>query len=219
MAIDMKSTKNRLMTAIVLTMASAAGLHAQVTSRSALTTAPASVLPTLPQTTRLDMIDYYDSGIEKNSLNQLEGETRITSLEDRILTMTNGKASEITIAVLPAGKKELIMVINSLSTPAIDSSVDFYDSKWNRLNRSKLLPEPTLKDWTGKLSADERLDIENALPFIMTDISYDPASGILTMTPTFKDYVPEENLATVSSKIKACLKYRWTGKRFVKTDS
>lgn len=203
--------------AIIIAIATAT-CNAQVTARSALATAPSSVLPTLPQSTRLDMMDYFDSGIEKTSLNMLEGETRITSLEEKMLTMTNGKASEITIAVLPCKGKELIMVINRLSTPAIDSSVDFYDSRWNRLDRSKIFREPSLEDWSGKLSDSERADLENALPFIMTQISYDPATGILTLIPTFKDYVPEEDLKSVSSKMKGSLKYRWTGKKFVKAN-
>lgn len=188
---------------------------AQVTSRSAFNTAPVTVLPTLPKQVRLDMVDYFESGSSKPSGNILDAPSRIVAMDDRKMEVAIGDDLTIDFCVLPYGKKQIIMVISSLRTPAVDSAVRFYDSQWNELNTDKLFRYPTLEKWTGKMGKADRLDLENSLPFLMTSISFEPADNTLTVTPDLNGYLSDIDEAAVRSRLRENIVYRWNGKKFV----
>ncbi|MBO5780471.1 MAG: DUF3256 family protein [Muribaculaceae bacterium] len=198
----------------ILALLIASTLSAQLTPRSAFTTAPISVLPAIAEPTRLDMIDYFESGINRPSKTIFEGDAVLTALDDNIASISIGDYQQIDIVVLPYGNKAIIMIIDHLKTPDTTSTIRFYNSRWEQFDTDKMLRLPTLKDWTGKIDKNLRIDLENALPFIMYDAKYDPATKILTLKPETQGYVAIENHDLVDSNLKPELKYRWTGKKF-----
>lgn len=201
-----------VLAAVALT--AAPDIDAQVTSRSAFTTAPTKVLPTLPQSTRLDMLDYFDGGSAKLMTNALDGPAKIEALEDQLIELTTGSSSRMALAVLPSGKKEIIMVVSQLATPAIDSYIKFYNSRWDELDADKLFSEPSLDDWVGKLKGDERVDAENIFPLITYKADYQPSTKTLTLTPTVKELLPEETRERGMKMLARSLTYQWNGKQF-----
>ena len=58
----------------------AGGAFAQLTASRAFAEAPQSVFPLLDHNTRLDMIDYFNSGMTTASKNNMDGKSRITAL-------------------------------------------------------------------------------------------------------------------------------------------
>lgn len=204
----------KLLSILTACLLASAPLFGQATAKSAFVTAPPSILPVLDASTRLDMIDYYESGSQKPSHNHLDGETRIINLDSDEITFSQGQSLTTSIAVLPTGKKEILMVINTYRLPAADSQIKFYTTKWEPIETERLLRAPRLTDWTGKLSADERLDLENALPFMTMKATYSPNNRTLTLTPTIADLLEEEDLAKVAPHIAPQLTYRWTGSKF-----
>lgn len=208
------STMRKYSIALV-TLFAAVTAPAQMTPRSVVMTAPEKLLLALPQSTLLDMLDYYESGTAKTMNNSFEEpEAVISEMTDSSISITTGPGRNISFTILPYGKSEIIMVIDRIDTPSRDASITFYDSKWNELSDKKLLKYPTLSDWTGKLKDSDMLDVENALPFMMVDATYNPESSILTLTPQLGDYISEEGIKKIKGVIAPNIKYVWTGKTF-----
>lgn len=197
-----------------MAIASVVSVSAQLTARSAFTSAPSSLLLTLPQNMRLDMLDYYDSGIDRSSRDVFGANCRIDSLSDNAVSVTIGDIRKLSLYILGAGgEKPVIMAIDRLRTPAVDSTISFYNSKWEQQPTDKILSLPLLADWTGKIDKDLRERIENALPFVMYDADFDPESSKLTLSLSTDGYVAREDSAFVADNLKKTLTYTFNPKR------
>jgi hypothetical protein len=137
----------------------------------AFTSAPDVVLPLLPKNTRLDMIDYFNSGTSIASKNKLDGEARILSLTDKVLRFTMSEVSEYQVVVLKYGKEEIIALIETLKTPIADSRISFYNSRWESIEKS-CFKEPDLKTWLTKVGSKKIDDVRAALPFMLVQYEY-----------------------------------------------
>lgn len=187
---------------------------AQITPRSILTSAPEEVIPSINKSTILDMIDYYESGSTKPSANKFGTDARITAMDSCMVTLTTGNGHELSIANIAVGKQQMIMVIDRVATPSIDATLKFYSSKWVPVETRKVIKLPNLHDWIGKITDEQRKDLENALPFLTYDITFDTTNLTLTLTPTIGDYVSSEDREMVESLIAPQITYYWKGNSF-----
>lgn len=201
-----------LLLTIACTLSLAAS--AQMTPRSILTTVPESVMITPGRDVVLDLIDYHDAGVSRAQPNDFGEDAMITAMTDSLVTIATGAAHDITFAILPYGKQQIIMAIDRVATPDKDARISFYSSKWEPFETARLLPVPTLSDWIVRDADGRRQDIENALPFLMVDAQYDPTAMTLTLSPQLGDYISLENKDLASSSLLRSLTYRWTGKKF-----
>lgn len=216
----------KMITKLICLLVVAVGLqsaHAQtrtdkepgpMTAAKAFAAAPLSVFPTIDPMTRLDMIDYFNSGSDKASKNQLNGECRITAMTDNSLTFNSSEVAEHTIAILPEKNDTILMVITTLKTPIEDSSVKFYTTDW-KSEKKGLFIVPTIDDWTLPEEAARKDDLENAFPFILARISYVPETGILTLSNNAYEFLTQEN-DSLSGSLHQRLTYKWDGKKMVK---
>jgi len=204
----------RLLAAMVMAVVSVVSASAQLTARSAFSSAPSSLLPTLTANQRLDMLDYYDSGLDRASKDVFGTECRIDTLSANVITISIGSIRNLSFYILDSGGgKPIIMAIDRLRTPAVDSSMSFYNSKWERQADDKIISLPLLADWTGKIDKDLRQRIENALPFVMYDADFDPESSQLTLSLSTDGYVAREDSAIVADTLKKKLVYTFNPKQ------
>ena len=198
----------------LLLLLGAATVSAQMTPRSVVMTAPEKVQLTIDSSTMLDMLDYFDSGVARTMKNKTGEDAVITAMSPWDITIQTGEARSLTMAILPYGKSEIIMVIDRVDTPDPDAVISFYDSRWNAFDTRKMLAMPALADWIGKVTPERRAEIENALPFLMINAVYDPSTKVLTFTPQLGDYIATEDADMLKAAIKPQLDYVWNGKSF-----
>lgn len=183
-----------------------------LTAEKCLAEAPFEVLPLLGRNVRLDMIDYYHAGSDRESTNDLGGTARITSLTPESITMDYGTGAKMQIFVLdPDSRKPLIGVIETLDSPIADSSMRLFNSRWEPQPGA---PEPRLADWLATKDKADRALAEEALPYIQATYAYDPATGILTITNNMAAYFALGEGDKVMAKLKPELRYKWTGSQF-----
>lgn len=178
--------------------------------------APVSMFPTIDTLTRLDMVDYFQAGSDKPSKNLLGGECRITELSDKKLVLMTSDASEYTIALLPAPSAKngkIILLVFTIKTTVDDSTVMLFDTDWQEIKG--LFQMPKLDDWMLPEAKKNREDVENAAPFVLSGLEYDPETQTMTFTTDLPGYIPEESLETASASLYKSLTYKWDGKRFV----
>lgn len=195
---------------------SAAALTAQaVTPASAFTDAPASVLPTLDRMTRLDMLDYFNSGSPKPSKNSFKSDCRILALSDSQVTFSTSDVSEVELSLIPMKGDTVIMMITTLKTPGDDSTARFYTKEWKEIEKGLFLV-PLLDDWVRPEAAQRKEELADIIPFMLARFTYEPASQTLTVTNNVAGILPEEATSWAGDALHSKLVYRWNGKKMVK---
>ena len=203
-----------LMVACLLAIAPTA--FARLTASSAFSNAPASVFPLLERNTRLDMIDYFNSGSKTASQNSLQGKSRVTALSPDMLSFTMTDASSYDIIVLSSGNDSIIAVIQTLATPAHDSNITFYSRKWEKLNNSGYFVQPTTSDWLSPQGKKASVNLEALIPFMLVSYTYDPATEKLTLTNNMAEFLSPDVYSMVSDALLPTITYRWTGTKMEK---
>ena len=187
---------------------------AQKTAADAFTTAPTGLVPRLEPNTRLDKVDYYNSGLATPSANRLQGRSAITSLTPATITVKITDSSSAQIALLPAGRDTIFAVISTVATPGLDSTIKFYDSNWAPLPTDRHFTAPGWNDWMTP--GHDITEITAHTPFMLASYFIDTDAGTLTATNNLATFLDEDTYKTLSPALRPTLTYKWNGKRFTK---
>lgn len=206
----MKKQRILLAAVSILTAASAWAL----TASEAFTSAPRSVFPLLDNNTRLDMVDYFNAGVQRPSEKATDGTSVITSMTPEVVTVKLSDASQVEICVLPASPQPIIMLITTVRTPADDSSVAFYTSDWKPLASKGILNAPTLDDWLTDKS--KRIDVEMTVPFMLASAKYNGTTGELVFTNNLATFLTNEVYKDIAPVMRPSITYKWNNKSFSK---
>lgn len=191
----------------------AGGISASaLTPREAFIKAPADIIETIDSITRLDMLDYYDSGSSVASRNAFGGEASVRSANDVSITVSTSNVAEVTLVPLAAGRDSVLLVINTLALPTPDSYAVTYDHNWH-LDTGMSLPDHNSLDlWILPSGRNVRDKIENAIPFIPAIYTFN--DGTLTMTQTLSKLIPADDYTFVKPYLRPAISFKWTGKNW-----
>ena len=102
---------------------------------------PNSVLPTLSENNRLDMLDFMASKMKAEVTNRLGGKSEMTVLTDTTLTIRMSEALQVEMLLLmpedAAGAgSQVICLIETFGRDSLslDSQVSFFTISWEKLN-------------------------------------------------------------------------------------
>lgn len=211
----MKFIHQRLLAALLLLVVCSPAMMARLTAAGAFTDAPASLFPLLDRNTRLDMIDYYNSGSATASQNAMQGKSRITVLNPDDIKISMTDASSYQISLLPTGNDTIIAVIQTVATPAHDSHVNFYSRTWQELKGNYFTP-PVMSDWLTDSGKKNDGEVSAMVPFMLAEYVYDPATSTLSLTNNLKEFLSPDVYQLVADYLKPSLIYRWDGKQMNK---
>lgn len=176
-----------------------AGVAPARTASEAFTAAPDRIVRLLPQSTRLDMLDYFNYGSTRASDNYFGGKSRITAVTDAAVSFQVGEAVDMQIAVIPRAKADTVFaVVTTIALPAADSSVDFYDTDWRPLKKP-LAAMPAYDDWVtaeGKTHIDE---LRLHLPFMPVQASVSPDGHRLVLTNSAPEFLAKSQTKEFSA--------------------
>lgn len=198
---------------ITIALAATALSSWAITATEAFTTAPNTVFPLLEKNTRLDMVDYFNSGLASASSNKLDGKTSITLLSDSDIRFTMSSSSAYQIAILPSKDGDIIALIETVATPAPDSNISFYTAEWSSIDKP-LFNEPGVSDWLTADGRDNSSMVESLVPFMLVSYNYDPATKSLILRNNVKQFLGEEMYLMIDGYLCDTLVYTWNGKRF-----
>lgn len=195
-------------------LAGSLAMMAQLTATEAFTSAPVKVFPLLDPSTRMDMVDYFNSGMSRTSTNNLNGQSAVTALSPNSLSVKMTDSSTAQIIVLPADKNQVVAVISTVAAPGLDSSISFFDPDWNQLEAAGYFTRPTLDDWLTPEGKANKADVEAQVPFILASYNYDPATGKLLIVNNLNRFLDEDIYDIISPYLRPTLSYSWNGKKF-----
>ncbi len=172
--------------------------------------APSDVLSLIPTNRRYDMIDYFRYGSETSIKNILDGDSRIISESDNVISLQVSELSTMQLAMLTNEKDTTLAVITTVAVPVTDSSIAFYDKEWNLLKRQPIAA-PQYSDWLTKNGKKNTKYIVDILPFILASAEFDPDVTTLTFTNNSAEYLPEEEFQKVSQWLIPSITYDISG--------
>lgn len=167
----------------------------------------------LEPSTRLDMADYYLSGLDRPSANRLGGTAVIDTVTDLTVRVQPAAMTQVDVCLLP-GQDSVIMVIETTRLPQADSRLAFYSTDWKPL-RKKPLDKLVLTDWLTEQGRTDIRQVQDWLPFMVARAQYNPETATLTVMNTLDQFYPApEDRDRIRRWIKPQLVYHWTGKTF-----
>lgn len=176
--------------------------------------APEGQIALLTAPTRLDMIDYFDFGSDHDSKNALNGQARLTRVSDTDIAFVVDSDIDMQLVVLPAKNDTILALVTTIHSPVADSSIEFFDSSWNRLKRTPFAM-PAYKDWLTAEGKRDLTSVEMYLPFISVKASFEPDVRRLTLENMAGEYLDEEDYKKVKDLIVPQKKYDVSAGRFV----
>ena len=107
---------------------------------------PASLLPTISENNRLDMLDFMDSKMKAEVKNRLGGTSEMTALTDSTLTIRMSNALQVDMLLLESGSsassdKEIICLIETFGCDSLslESTVRYFTTSWQPIPQTPQL--------------------------------------------------------------------------------
>ncbi len=204
----------RILTILLICVAASGPAHAQ-DLRTLFINMPDSIIPALTRSDRMDFLDYMDSGMKARAVNKLGGESVMTALSERMLSVTTSGSGKVDMMLLPRkNSSSLICIIRTVTARYDDSHLEFYNEDWTPVDAKQLIELPKFDDYLTKetlkqdsLSYFKKLSILRLQSVTATD-------NTLEFRYTSLDYLGED-----ADKYRSWIKsdpiiYNWTGKRF-----
>ena len=204
----------RILTILLICVAASGPAHAE-DLRTLFINMPDSVMPALTRSDRMDFLDFMDSGMKARAVNKLGGESVMTALSERMLSVTTSGSGRFDMVLLPRkNSSNLICIIKTVTARYEDSRLAFYNEDWTPVDAKQLIELPKLEDYLTR----EALRQDSLSYFMKLSIlrlqSVTPADNTLEFRYTSLDYIGEDS-DRYSSWIKSDpIIYTWTGKRF-----
>jgi hypothetical protein len=173
--------------------------------------APRSVFPLLERNTRLDMIDYHNSGLATASRNLMGGESRIVDATDRTLQLSMTPASSYKMTLLEARGDTVIALVRTLLLPTPDSDITLYTTHWQPTPADAFTP-PSLDQWLTAGIKGTDPDVVNLLPFVTATIDID--GNTMTLRPSLERRYTADDSTKVAAALRPSMVYTWDGRRF-----
>ncbi len=192
----------------------AVGAYAQLTASKAFIDAPQKVFPLLEQSVRMDMVDYFNNGLDTESANSLNGKSVITDMTPSVLSVKMTDSSTAQLALLKSGTDTVIALVSTVAAPGLDSNLTFYSSKWTPVATTRYFTKPGWKEWLNSAGQSHRKDIEIQVPFMLASYNIDPESGRLTIVNNLEKFLDEDIFEMLKPYLQPQLVYIWNGKKF-----
>ncbi|MFI3240233.1 MAG: DUF3256 family protein [Bacteroidales bacterium] len=207
--------KRRISVAIISIMVSLATYAKDI--HDFFVSEPNQIFNHLTTGTRLDMIDYYNSGAIVELENQIYGTSKLTKLTDNYISVKLSENLLTEVKMLPISKKDTILVVSqTIYAPTPDSKISIYDTQWQELELAKYFKTPTLADFIdaprkGELSLEM---IEPLFPFLMIEYKLNADNNNIEAILGAKSLLTTERYKKIEPILTDTLNYTLKGRKF-----
>ena len=164
---------------------------------------PDALNPVLSKQNRLELLEYFKAGQGDSIINRLGNKSRILSFDtlSQRLLIRNTAISTFDMKILvPDDQTMAIGIIRTVCGPICLSTVEFYDTAWNRLPIQFDMPRAI--DWVDKGSiAKENVDakwVENVLENSFISLSFDSKDQLIHAKNNSMEFVSDEDRKLIS---------------------
>ena len=207
---------NKIITVITVLIAATAMAAAQNKMVGLFNTMPASWLTYLDASERQSLADSANAKGRAVVVNNLGDSTAIEAVGSNYLRLKCNKAHTMEMMLLKrtTEKDSVVCLVSTFKGPAKESTVAFFDTRWNRLS-GNLAPTVTAQQLLHK--PDTMTDtyfnslVENLDPQLVA-VSVSPKEQALTYTVSIPE-VPKDKIRQLKG-ILLQRKFKWNGEKF-----
>jgi len=116
--------------------------------KDALRTKPDSICQALSRNNILDMVDFKEANMKAEVANRLGGKSEMTELSDNYTRIKLSDNCTVEMKTFNSDGEEVICVVQTYTAPEAQSTINFYDGKWQKRNFT--LNEPGIEQLTAK---------------------------------------------------------------------
>ncbi|MBP5381071.1 MAG: DUF3256 family protein [Bacteroidaceae bacterium] len=206
----------RLVFLIFILHASFFTLHAQTIS-DVFTTMPDSIMPLLTANNRRDMADFLRNNMQAKVRNRLNDYVELTMMTKDYLRLELSAVSTMEMKLLQTKDTvAVVCLLRTVAAPCKDSQVEFYDTKWQRLQNIRF-PRPTVQDFFCEIPDSVARDVAFAVRVLedlcMIEIVPNPEDAVFELRLCPDEL--EQELKDIARPLLRNLRYRWNGRDFV----
>ncbi len=177
---------------------------------------PDSILPLLTAKNRHDMLDFYGNKMDAKVRNRFEDYVQLDTLTDSYLHLTLSKASTAEMKLLHANDSSLIIAfVQTVSAPARDSRIAFFNSQWQRLQWLQL-PLTVTSDFFSSAPDSVSHEMNFAQRSVddmrLVEIYVSPSEPVFTLRLSTDVLADDEK--RLARRYVRDVSYRWTGLNF-----
>lgn len=126
----------------IILLISVNSLSAKITMEEAWKSMPDSIIPYLNAGLRTEMIDLYNGGHATETKNILEGNSRILQVKADFAEIRLNSSAIMQLQLYDKlDSTQVICMIKTYGTPAVESEIAFYTTNWERINGNMGLPD------------------------------------------------------------------------------
>lgn len=204
----------RILTILLICVAASGSAYAE-DLRTLFLNMPDSIMPTLTRSDRMDFLDFKDIGMKARATNKLGGESVMTELSERMLSVTTSGSGKVDMVLLPRKNgSNLICIIKTVTARYDDSRLEFYNENWTPVDAKQLIKLPRFDDYlTREALRQDSLSYFKKISILRLQ-SITAVENTLEFRYTSLDYIGED-----ADRYRSWIKsdpiiYTWTGKRF-----
>lgn len=204
----------RLCIALLLALSLPCGAWAQSLSIGASLRSYFELYPELDAESKDLVLEVLDKGEKHKLPYKIYESLELIQASDSTLTIRTSPLSTWTLRLLSLpGGKPLLMTIETVEEPLVDSQLSFWSPEWQPLESQAFFTEPTAYDFTRDKAEDAELR-EYLRPLYCCYTMSD--KGLLLLRLTTPTLLNDTTREAISKAITALppLSYRWTGKQW-----
>lgn len=186
--------------------------------RSLFIAMPDSVLPLLTKNNRMDCVDFIDSKMKAEVKNRFEDMSELKKLTNDYLFLQTTKRSSVEMKLLTVSDTvKVICAIRTVCGPACDSSICFYDTKWNMLNINNYinLPVEELFYNIPTNENEEYLLLRKKADIYLVKACLSEKDTDIQFEYTTPDYFNRDDEVKIRSYLKGSIVYHWIEGKYV----
>lgn len=189
-------------------------------ARDYFTSMPDSVLPLLTEVNRADCIDFLDSHMKAEVTNRFNNKSEMTRLTTDFIEMHLSPSSVWQMKVLPLADAQVVCTVSTVSAPAADSHLRFYDDDWKELPVSRFIDAlPVLDDFFTALpdsvNPNRYQTYRSRVDMLLMKADLSPDAQTLTFTFTTPATLDREAADFLKPYLREEIVYQWREGQFV----
>ena len=179
-----------------------------------------SIIPYLNHNQRIELLDFFNLNVKSEVRNLLGDSTVLDTLSTDYLHLTASPSMVIELKMLPCTHADSILcMIKTLSSPELESTIEFYDKDWNRLPPETIFDGASLDSIRSGLALSlSAISDEKGIRLINMP---DPILMYTTLNPSTNEILFQLSIPLTNEEEKKEIKgnilpkkLKWSGKMF-----
>lgn len=199
----------------VLAMVAIAGMQAR-TVGDIFVASTDDALNVIPQNDRAEILAYLrEAGRVVPTETAYGEEATLLRATDNYLKVRMSCASQIEMLMLTHKRDTVVLVVQTVETPVLDSRIMAIDTKGNPLPLEKFFKEPQMKDFVRlpKGTKKKREDLLKSVRFPLISYTINDSAMILTARQNLKNFMSADDYAEIAPYLTDSLTFRAKGTR------